>query len=566
MHTHFGAAGSLKITAGCRTSATTKGLARNGQAFGSPAPRRAVNFSPAICWFALALLAVSACAGDRPQWGQAWSRNMVSDERGLPDSFDPKTGRNIKWVARLGTEAHSSPVIGSGVVVIGTNNNEPRDPSHQGDRGVLMCFDEKTGQLRWQLVVPKRVEDIYFDWPNAGISSPATIEGNRVYVVDNRGVALCLDLAGMANGNDGPFTNEAIYYAPQATNSLARGAPAAFQPDGTLIPSAPTPNRVEVGPLDADIVWMFDLSSGAGIWSHDAAHSSILIHGDQLYLNTGTGVDNTHRKIRRPDAPGLVVLDKHTGRLLARERVTHGERVFHSTWSAPSAGVVNGRPLIFFAGGDAVVHAFEPLTQAPPAGEVATLKEVWQFDFDPTAPKENVHRYHLNRREGPSDVFGMPVFFENRVYVAAGGDLWWGKNGAWLKCIDATKTGDITSAGLVWSYPLGKHVFATPAVHDGLVLIGDCEGTFHCVDAATGHPVWTHEASGDFWASPLVADGKVYVGTRRGQFLVFAATREKRLLCSLDLGTPISATCAAANGVLYVATMNKLYAINAATK
>jgi outer membrane protein assembly factor BamB len=500
-------------------------------------------------------------AGDQPAWGQPWSRNMVSAERGLPESFDLASGRRVKWEAVLGTETHSSPVIGSGRVLIGTNNGNPRDPKHEGDRGVLMCLDERKGDLLWQLVVPKRVEDIYFDWPNSGISSPATIEGDRAYLVDNRGVVLCLDLDGMANGNDGPFKNEDVYYAPQATNALSRGAPEAFGPDGTLIADAPAPNRVQPGPLDADIVWMFDLSSGAGIWSHDAAHSSILIHGNHLYLNTGTGVDNTHRRIRRPTAPGLVVLDKRTGRLLARDRSVRGDRVFHSTWSAPSSGSVNGKPLIFFAGGDAVIFAFEPLPRDAAPTEPVALTEVWRFDFDPTAPKEEVHRYHLNRRESPSDVFGMPVFDGNRVFVAAGGDLWWGKNGAWLKCLDATKTGDITASGLVWSYALGKHVFATPAVHDGLVYIGDCEGGFHCVDAGTGEPVWTHEASGDFWASPLVADGKIYVGTRRGQFLIFAAGREKRVLAELALKSPISATCAAANGVLYLATMNRLYAL-----
>src|ERR1700755_297466 len=33
--------------------------------------------------------------------------------------------------------------------------------------------------------------------------------------------------------------------------------------------------------------------------------------------------------------------------------------IFHSTWSSPSMGVVGGRPLIFFAGGNGVVYAFE---------------------------------------------------------------------------------------------------------------------------------------------------------------------------------------------------------------
>ncbi|MBM3840321.1 MAG: pyrrolo-quinoline quinone [Verrucomicrobia bacterium] len=515
---------------------------------------------------------------------------MVSSEKGLPEAFSPETGQNIKWTARLGTESHSTPVMARGRVLIGTNNGEPRDPKHQGDRGVLMCFDEKDGRLLWQLVVPKREEDPYHDWPNSGISSPATIEGDRVYIVSNRGDVLCLDLNGLANGNDGPFQDEGAYMTPKSptgsqnsaitgSKSETGGSSAIRNPQSEVGQSLPTSaaTRMTPGPLDADILWMFNLTTGAGIWSHDAAHSSILIQGDHLYLNSGTGVDNTHKRIRTPDAPGLVVFDKRTGRLLARENERNASRIFHCTWSAPSLGEVNGRPLIFFAGGDGIVYAFEPITdhvlritKDPDPRSVDTanrnegvqnLKTAWRFDFDPAAPKENVHRYNSNRQEGPSNIYGMPVFYQGRIYVAGGGDLFWGKNGAWLKCIDATKTGDITRTGEIWSYPLVKHTVSTPAVHDGLVFIADVGRTVHCIDAGTGKPYWTHELKGDVWASPLVADGKVYLGTRRGDFWVFAASREKKILSRVELGSPISATATAAHGVLYVATMKHLYAV-----
>jgi outer membrane protein assembly factor BamB len=200
-------------------------------------------------------------------------------------------------------------------------------------------------------------------------------------------------------------------------------------------------------------------------------------------------------------------------------------------------------------------------SNTPPLHLPIALRKVWQFDFDPGAPKTNVHKYNSNRRESPSNFFGMPVFYNNRIYVAGGGDIWWGKNEAWLKCIDATRTGDITTNGLLWSYPLQKHVLSTPAIWDGLVFIADCGRTFHCVDAHTGKACWTHEIRGEAWASPLVADGKVYLGTRGSAFYVFAASREKQVLSTLDLDRPVSSTATAANGVLYVATMNRLYAV-----
>src|SRR5687768_5643114 len=112
-----------------------------------------------VRWSRMAPVCLAACqallfGADQPQWGEAWSRNMVSHEHGLPGSFDPKAGKQIRWSAALGTETHSTPVAAAGRVYIGTNNGHPRDPKHQGDRGVLMCFDEKDGRFLWQLVSP----------------------------------------------------------------------------------------------------------------------------------------------------------------------------------------------------------------------------------------------------------------------------------------------------------------------------------------------------------------------------------------------------------------------------
>lgn len=466
---------------------------------------------------------------------------MVSAETNLPDAFDPKTGMNVKWSVHIGTQTYSTPIIAGGRVYIGTNNEDPRDPNHTNDCGVLMCFEEKTGRFLWQLAVPKREEDIYHDWPKTGMPSPVTVEGDRVYTVSNRGEVMCLDANGMANGNDGPFLDEAAHMMPRSTNG------------------APSPTPPPVGPTDADIIWLFDLTKGAGIWSHDGAHSSILIHGDYLYLNSGTGVDRTHKVIRTPDAPSLVVLDKKTGRLVARDQEHIAPNIFHSTWCSPSIGEVNGRPLLFFGAGNGFIYAFD-LIEPSNENSVRALHKAWELDFDPAAPKENIHSYLSNRRESPSDCYGMPVFDHNRLYVAAGGDLWWGKTEAWLKCIDPNGSGNITS-NVIWSYPLERHVLGTPAIYDGLVFIADCGRKMHCVDAATGRACWTQDVQGEVWASPLVADGKVYLGTRSGQFWVFAASREKKVLSTFEFGTPISGTATAANGVLYVATMNRLYAL-----
>ncbi len=483
----------------------------------------------------LLLFLCNLYAADRPQWGEQYSRNMVSQETNLPDQFDPLTGKNIKWKAKLGKQTYSTPVVSGGKIFIGTNNEYPRDPRHTGDKSILLCLDEKDGSLLWQLVVPKLPYDIYWDWPGGGISSPATVEGDKVYLVSSRGEVLCMDIHGQANGNDGPYKDEASFVVPKGT--------------------APIPP----GPKDADILWMYDMVHEQNIRQHDAAHSSILIKGDYLYINTSNGVDNTHAVIRSPQAPSLIVLDKRTGKLAARDNEGIGPRIFHSTWSSPALGNINGQNQLFFGGGDGLLYAFKEI--AASSSTPATLEKIWWYDGDPTAPKDSVHKYLKNRNISPSNIKSMPVFYNNKIYLTLGGDIWWGKNQSWIHCIDATGQGDVTTSAQRWSVELGKHCCSTPSIYNGLVFVADCSRYVYCLDAETGKLHWKHKTDGDMWGSTLVADNKVYIGNRRGSVWVFAADKNKKVIHTAEFDSDINPSPVAANGTLYIATMEYLYAI-----
>lgn len=502
-----------------------------------PSPMTLTPISRITFLAALPLLVAPLCAADHPQWGAKHSRNMVSAETGLPSKIDLGEGGNVKWTAYLGSDSYSTPSIANGKVLVGANNARPRDERHQGDRAVLLCLDEDDGAFQWQLVVPRIAGDRFKDWPRVSMCSAPTIEGDRAYTMTNRFEIVCLDLAGQANGNDGPYRDEGRHMSP-ADEAAA-----------------------EVTPVDADIIWLFDMLKDAGTYPHDSAYGSVLIDGELLYVNTGNGKDNTHQKIRCPEGPSLIVLDKKSGRLAARDREDIGPRIFHSTWSPPALGEVGGQRLVFFCGGDGVCYAFDALDPANPPEPVAPLARRWRFDCDPTAPKENVSDYMGNREVSPSNIKSTPVFHEGRLYVTYGGDIWWGKNESWLVCIDAGKSGEITESGKMWTYQLGRHCCSTPAIHDGMVFVADCSGILHCVDAATGKPNWTHDLGRDVWGSTLVADGRVYVGTRKGGFWILKAGREKKVLSHTEFDDPIYTTPVAANGVLYVATRKQLFAI-----
>ena len=86
------------------------------------------------------------------------------------------------------------------------------------------------------------------------------------------------------------------------------------------------------------------------------------------------------------------------------------------------------------------------------------------------------------------------------------------------------------------------------------------------MDIKTGKPYWIHDTEGEIWGSTLVADGKIYIGTRKRDFLVLAASKDKQVISSIKLDSPTTSTPVAANGVLYVATMKKLYALEKSTE
>ena len=451
---------------------------------------------------------------------------MASDETGLPDTFDPATGRNVKWVAELGSQSYATPVVAGGRVLIGTNNDSPRDPRHRGDRA--------------RAAVPRRVR---------------------------RAAALAARRAQALGGPRRPVPRLAPRRLRFAADRRGRPRLHADQPRRGRLPrherhgrrqrravhrrgAAHGPARrdaaVEPAANDADILWVCDLVEQVGIRTHDQVQGSVLIHGDLLYVNSCNGVDGTHRKIPSPDAPSLVVLDKRTGRIVARDGLRLGPKTFHVNWSAPSlGGRRRQRPRIFFGGGDGVCYAFEPVSArvAGRTGSSAQLKDVWRFDPDPTAPKQDVHRWVGNRREGPERDHGharlrrrprVPHRRRRPVVGQAAGVAEVHRRHR-LRRRHEDRRGLVLPAAARDLLHARRRTTAwssspTSAAH------------VHCVDAATGKPHWTHKAVGEFWASPLVADGKVYVGTRRGQFVVLAAAPEKRLIAKVDLDEPVNGT------------------------
>lgn len=499
-----------------------------------------------IALTALGLSAPRVNAAEYPavRWGGAASPNNVSAARNLPD--DPGKAAPL-WEIKVGTHQYSIPTIDRGRIYIGANDMAVDRPGYKRTAGgLVMCVDQATGKLIWRLPIPRFMGGVkppyHFDQWRCGVCSGPVVDGDRVYVIGNRGEILCLDRQGQANGNDGPFTDE-LKYMDIATSSGAA-----------------------LAPTDGDIVWKYNLITELDVVLHDVCGSTLLLVGDYLYACTSNGIDDKHAKVPRPDAPTLIVLDKRTGRLVARDDEKIGRRIFHCNWSSPCAGEVNGRTLIFFGGGDGFLYAFEPPQPGADASKVQLLKKAWSVDCNPPDyrfrdGKPVPHSTNSWKTPGgASEIIGVPVFDQGRVYVAIGQSPVYDVGCGNLCCIDAA------TGRMLWSSKLVERTLATPAIAGGLLYIPDLTGALHCFDAATGQRCWIHKLEGKTWhSSAFVADGKVYVGTENSFLWTLKAGREKQVLSRTKLKSP-PMTPVAADGALYIPTQLHLAAIPGGAK
>ncbi len=517
---------------------------------------------------ALLALSFAAHAEDWPAWTGPLGRN-VARETNLPADFDRDTGRNIKWVRELGDVAFGCPTVSQGRVYVGTNlaalRDDPRFDDLQG--GVLACLEEATGKPFWHLVTPVRTEGfperthmIHQRW---GLCSSPTVDGDRVYVVTNGDDLLCLDVAGLRNGNDGSFQDEGVYMAGEGRAPISL-------------------NQEE----DADVLWRYDIPRELEVAPHDTASSSVLVEGDFVYAATSNGIgEGSPVFALNPKAPGFIALDKFTGQYRAREQTPLGENLFHAQWGSATRARVNGKTLILLGGNDGVCYAFDPLSDSGATASPGGLNCAWSFDANPphyrnypngkpiyyyrgdlrvyqTKVKDGLDTTGFNAGDGsfigPNEILASPIFYENRAYVLTGRDPLHGHARGTLSCIDATKSGDISDSGLVWRFESIGRSLSSVAVDAGRVYAADRSGMVYCLDTANGALYWQHDTKHEIWGNPLVADGKLYVNTKHS-FWVFAAGKEKKVLYSSRGGSETGPI--AANGVVYVFIRGKLYAI-----
>ena len=508
--------------------------------------------------------------GDWPQWGGSRQRNNTPSGKNIPTTWDVKSGKNIKWAAKLGSETYGNPCIANGKVFIGTNNANgylQRFPNSV-DLGVMLCFEEATGGFLWQYSSPKLATGRVHDWPDQGMPSTPVADGSRVWATTNRCEIVCLDAEGFRdNENDGPFHEES------------------------------NQNHDE-----ADIIWRFDMMKELGVSPHNMSQCSILMADGILFVCTSNGVDESHNHIPAPEAPSFIAMDRDTGKVLWTDN-SPGRNILHCQFASPSYGVFDGQPQVLFPGGDGWLYSFDPNGDG-----LGHSKILWKFDCNPKASSYTLTRATRNL------LIGFACIYDGLVYVAVGEDPEHGDGQGHLWCIDPTKRGDVSptivynsenpdkpiahkrlqaldekagdferenpNSAAVWHY-IGEdpkvfektmhRTMGTVAIRNDLLYVLDFSGLFHCVDAKTGKAHWTYDLFAESWGSPLIVQDHVYICDTDGDVAIFHHSAESVTdpsqgipFAEINMETSIVSTPVVASNVLYIVTRNMLYAIETA--
>jgi outer membrane protein assembly factor BamB len=460
---------------------------------------------------------------ESPMFGGTPARNMVNPfDKGIPTDWSVEDGKfnNVKWAVKLGNKAYGGPVIAGGRVYVGTNNNVPRDPAVKDKKkAVLMCFSEADGSFLWQAMHDIPADEIFSDirMGALGLLSSPAVDGDRVYYVVPGGEVIAADAK---TGKD---------------------------------------------------VWRYDMRKELKVHPFHCCNCSPLVVGSRVFLVTSNGTDG-EGKVPAPKAPSFIALDKNKGTLLWQSNLP-GDGIIEGQWSNPTYAEVNGKGQVIFPGGDCWLYSLDP----------EDGKLIWKFNCDPQRPKgDNGERPFSNY------IVATPVVYDSKVHIALGvyPEHAQTQRFSYVVCVDVTKKGDVSAvdlnvknpknkdSALVWAFggPInpkpakGRAVYfgstiSTCAVQDGLVYITEERGFLHCLDAKTGKREWDHDFLASIWGSPYWVDGKIYFGTEDGEVLIFAHGKQKAELGKISMEETVQSTPVVANGVLYVMTRSRLYAI-----
>lgn len=285
---------------------------------------------------------------------------------------------------------------------------------------------------------------------------------------------------------------------------------------------------------DGKILWDRSLTEDFGaVTTHGGRTTSPIIEGDLVILNA---LVLAWGDLNRP-GNRYFAIDKRTGQVVWIS--SPQSRHYDTNYSTPIVvDLPAGRALIV-GGTDGAYHALR----------VNTGEKIWSVEVSKRA------------------ILNSAVFRNDVAYVTHGEENIGTTEMGMVAAIDATKTGTLAADAFRWKTVGFLPTFASPVMDDQRLYTVDNGAIVGAFDLKTGARLWTKTLGTLQKGSPVLADGKLYVGTENGKFFILrpsatgAEVLDEDLLGTAAEPEPIVASPIVADGRVYVASMENLYAI-----
>jgi outer membrane protein assembly factor BamB len=529
----------------------------------------------------LVILSCLCCALAAYEVGSTWGSDPHRNMMVLADRVPayPETAQVVWEVEQHSKWQLPQPSIVDGRVLIGaTGPSLEHEQLAKANRrgGAFICRDLASGELLWELAIPNtRYEHSY------GVCSSPLVAGDRIYLLGMRDV-LCLDLDGMADGNDG-MTDEVAFM---------------LQQPGEKKPILEAAEFSGLGDKQADIIWRYHLDEHWDISYQDATAASPLLIDGQLWISTSQQLGSQARQQPAGEAPHLVVLDADTGRAIARDEL-EVPIVFHGQWATPAAITVQGQTVVLFPDGYGRLHGLRAPVRESNDGNLAVIEELWCVDINPreyryqddgslriytddkrlyfkypadypfTPEEEKTGHRHVSKElklYGPAEIIAAPVVVDDRILVHLGRDCFYTHKRSGMENVQLApgrmvclRLDDPTAEPeLLWeNRNVGRsQCTASVDVTKGRIYLADIHGLLHCLDLTSGDKLWHVDVEDNVSCrSQILIDDKIYVGNDKSQLLVFDVSGTQPQLLSTVKYKSAIATPTAMDGHLLLQDM-----------
>lgn len=377
----------------------------------------------------------------------------------------------VEWNVDLGGQCSDIFVTDNHVIYFGHaslpgtgQNDERRDAITVGG------IDRTSGNILWKYN-SLRNKNWQTDLPETALRTYPAMTDDRMVFLSNDSKLVCLDLAGLSDGDDGQ-----------------------------------TENGAETLHENVDIVWQIDLTKQFNTSRSELTDTACRVGGvviDQQTCFVVTGHGRHFDAVE--DAAAFVAVDLNTGKIKWSKTIPGlPQRSGH--YAAPVILARTGKnSLVIFPGADGILYAYDS----------SSMQLVWEIDCQTSEPKD------AGDRE-PADhhfFFAPPLIVGNKIVVYRNRSLENIVADGQVMCFEIKDNGNPTLKWK-WNSPEFTGSFSPLQLHGETAIVKDISGALMAIDIESGQRKWQWKARGiesvSLFASPSFTKHRVVIATDWG--------------------------------------------------